>query len=363
MRIAYLFHLNQRSSAGVVKKISNQAAAWTGRGHEVRLFQVTRDSAEGLRWEVPNEVLRYQRGILGRLKVWSEARRRILSGNPDIVYYRYDLYYPGIARLAGSVPLVIEVNSNDLREYLLSVNTTGIYNLLTRNGLFRAASGAVFVSRELARSSDFSRLQAPCVVIGNSISLQAHSELAPGRSDVPTLAFLGTDKQAWHGVDKILWLARARKNWKFYLIGISATPERERPDNVSFYGPMKAIDYRRLLAECDVAIGSLAMHRNRMSEASPLKVREYLALGIPTVIGYNDTDFPREPDFLLNIGNTESNVADNLGRIDSFVQGWRGRRVPRQDVAHLDSEVKESARLSFFESLVGKGRSGGVGRI
>ena len=44
-------------------------------------------------------------------------------------------------------------------------------------------------------------------------------------------------------------------------------------------------------------------------------------------------------------------LADLEKRIREFVQGWRGRRVSRQAITHLDTRVKERARIQFLESL------------
>lgn len=45
------------------------------------------------------------------------------------------------------------------------------------------------------------------------------------------------------------------------------------------------------MRNCQVCIGTLALHRKNMTEASPLKTREYLAHGFPVIIGYKDTAF------------------------------------------------------------------------
>jgi len=41
----------------------------------------------------------------------------------------------------------------------------------------------------------------------------------------------------------------------------------------------------------DVAIGALATYRKGMKETSTLKVREYLAYGLPVILDHHDPDF------------------------------------------------------------------------
>jgi len=89
-----------------------------------------------------------------------------------------------------------------------------------------------------------------------------------------------------------------------------------------------------------------------MEEASPLKVREYLAYGLPVIIGYKDTDFHEDVPFILRLPNSEDNIEANLSAIETFVHRWRNQRVPREAIAHLDIKVKESQRIAFFQKIL-----------
>ena len=89
--------------------------------------------------------------------------------------------------------------------------------------------------------------------------------------------------------------------WSFDIIGYSSSDFMDIPNNVTFHGILTSDDYKKILSESDVAIGSLSLHINNMNEACTLKVREYLAFGIPTIIGYKDSDFPGSVPFLLEL--------------------------------------------------------------
>ncbi len=56
-----------------------------------------------------------------------------------------------------------------------------------------------------------------------------------------------------------------------------------------------------LLARANLAIASLGLFRKQMNQACPLKVREYMARGIPFVYGYNDPDVPEDSEFALKV--------------------------------------------------------------
>lgn len=91
-----------------------------------------------------------------------------------------------------------------------------------------------------------------------------------------------------------------------------------------------------------------------MEEASPLKTRESLAHGLPTVLAYTDTDLDRAAlDFLLKIPNKEDNIQTHAHAIREFAYRMRGCRADRAALRSLiDAGQKEVARLAFFEELL-----------
>jgi hypothetical protein len=101
-----------------------------------------------------------------------------------------------------------------------------------------------------------------------------------------------------------------------------------------------------------VALGTLALHRNQMHEASPLKNSAYLAYGLPLIAAHTDTNFPNPPPCILQLPNTPDNVETHLPAIRQFVERMRGVRVPRDQVQHLDVRMKEQQRLAFFQRVV-----------
>jgi hypothetical protein len=228
-----------------------------------------------------------------------------------------------------------------------------LYYSLTRHRAFRHAAGLVNVCHEL--SAEYARYGKPFVVIPNGIALSEVPELPAASNSEPVLVFIGSSGFPWHGVDKILCLARRFANWRFELVGYTAQSlGGDVPPNVTAHGHLPREAYQDVMLKADVALGTMALERNAMTEACPLKVREYLAYGLPTVIGYRDADFPQPVPFLLELPCTPDNVAQNAERIASFVQAWRGRRVPRSCVTHLDVEVKEARRIEFFSKIVAK---------
>lgn len=348
MKIAILFHWNYGMESGVYKKILCQVKFWRLFGHEVGIFQISRENSEVAECGYNSwKIFRYfPSSWMNRLYAWKSAVQAILKWQPDIVYHRFDLYYPALVELARKAPLVLEINTNDLKEYCLRPDFRCIYNHFTRGLLLREAAGMVFVSSELSKMPHFMRYRKPFIVIGNGIELEDYNPLPPTGNNVPHIVFIGSDGQPWHGVDKILSLAELKPDWMFEIIGFNSNETNKV--NVTFHGVLFRREYERILARADIAVGTLALHRKKMNEASSLKVREYLAYGLPTIIGYKDTDFPEPVPFILELPNSEQNVVGGIKAIEAFVKKWRGKRVPREAVLRLDAGYKEQIRLSFF---------------
>ena len=354
LRIAYLAHFNLSPESGVAKKIASTITIWKDLNAEVVLYVITRQ-ADVADWALSlgGKAFTYTGGSYSvkKLSAIDRATKDILRWKPHAVYLRRDLVYPGYVQLALHLPLVQEVNSDELAELKLYSRIQYLYHLTTRNLLDRRTRGWVFVTRELCAAHPyFSKLPGRKIVVANGIDLERFPHLPPSTAPQPTLAFLGYSAP-WHGVDKILKLAQEFPGWRFHLIGVSGEQFPDSPPNVYFHGRLSFSEYLPILTQSHVAIGTLALHRNHMNEASPLKVREYLALGLPTIIGYKDTDFPQGAPFLLELPNVENNVESSADAVLRFVEEWKDKRVLRSEILHLDLRKKEQDRLHFLKGV------------
>lgn len=357
MKIAYLIHWNEGPGSGVFKKVLGQVTAWFRLGHDVSLFLYTHHWEQDWNQEfqdVPLHVQRY-RGGFGRLSDFRRLITEVKRWEPDVVYHRFDLYYPGLPSLLRRIPSVIEVNTNDLIEMQSGGKFRYLYHRLTRAAVLKATSGYVFVSAELAEEVHFQKYVRDKVIIGNGFDLSGVASSPREKREDTRIIFIGTHGQSWHGVDEIARLAQAHPDWRFDLVGIYASHlEGPAPSNMIFHGNLVRDEYELLMNEADVAIGTLALYRKRMAEASPLKVREYLAYGLPVIIGYKDTDFPEPVPFILELKNVPDSTSMDQERIEGFIEKWRGNRVDRSLIKHLDTAAKEAERVDYMERIAKK---------
>ncbi len=275
------------------------------------------------------------------------AWRSIRSWKPDVVYARHGLVHPGIVWAASRLPVILEVNSNDVGEYAATSSWRSAYSRTTRNQLLRRAAGLVFISHELAALRHFDAGPDNRVAIGNGIRLTDHPPFAAPSNPTPHLVFIGHPGTVWHGLDHLLELASAS------LDGTSMSSDhgrraRRRTRQRSAHGTLLPEDYlahpRACRRGCGYAGPLSQRHERRLDPEGERVPGPRSSDGR----GHRDTDFPDPPAFMLQIGNAPDGVAKSLESIEGFVSDASRLRVPREAIQHLDVSVKEAQRLEFI---------------
>jgi glycosyltransferase involved in cell wall biosynthesis len=359
MRIASIsLHWPRTKDSGVGKKLDQQIRLWQADGHEARLFMHT-SCYTPLSSLIPAEVIPYNSaGKLGtepnRIKAARELVASVRKYQPDIIYLRLAMYVYPVHQLTGIAPVVGEINTNDLVQHKELGVVLSLYNRLTRGILLKRVSGLVSVVDELAQDPSYAAYQKPMCVISNGIDLSVFQPLDAPNNEIPRLVFIGTPGYSWHGVDKLVELARKFPDLQIDIVGYDELPKYEPlPPNLTLHGYLGIDSYQKVMAGCDAAISTLALYRKGMQEACPLKTRECLAYGLPMVLPYVDADFKDlDCDFLLKIPNKEDNIQTHGQAIRDFAYRMRGQRVDRSLIASIDQGAKEKERIRFFEEIL-----------
>jgi glycosyltransferase involved in cell wall biosynthesis len=160
----------------------------------------------------------------------------------------------------------------------------------------------------------------------------------------PVIGFFGLIAD-WVDLQLIRRLAMARPQWSFVFIGKSDTdlaPLRGL-ENVHLLGRREYEDLPAYCKGMDVAILPFVVNTLTLA-ANPLKLREYLAAGLPVVA----TDIPeiRRLEEWVRIGRTDEEF---LGALDQIVQS--GRTGPQRGISlamdheSWDEKVAELSRI------------------
>lgn len=364
MRIAYIsLHWPRTLETGVGKKIDQQIRCWKEAGHEVSFFMHSHPF-QGCLTSLPTEVFVYQlrSAMVGKIQteisrciaLWN-LYKAVIAFQPNIIYLRSGMFVYPLHKLFSIAPVVIEINTRDVSEHSRLGNLYYRYNRFTRGITFSRASGLEYMTKELVSLPEFSQFSKPFQVIANGIDISSIKYFSPPTNQRPHLVFIGTPGYPWHGVDKLIDLARLFPDLFIHVIGYNSSDNKlKKLPNLFFHGYLSLRNYIQKLALADVAIGTIALHRKNMEEACPLKVREYLAHGIPVILPYKDTDLDDlECDFLLKIPNREDNILTHGKTIRDFSYKMLGKRVHREIIApRIDAKLKEAKRLAFFEEIL-----------
>jgi 2-polyprenyl-3-methyl-5-hydroxy-6-metoxy-1,4-benzoquinol methylase len=354
MKIAYVAtNWDFSRENGVTKKIAAQIKIWDTLGAETKLFAL---SLSNTIWEgldpIPKEIICSPKT---RPSFWQAVKIRdfIKAWQPDIVYWRFSIGYPALGSLMSSFPTILEINTYDIGELIASLPQSWLsllYQIISRNWVFRKVHGAVFVTQEIA--DHFRKYPISQIVISNGIDLSSPHSLNTKDPNLPIqLVLISSDAVPWQGVDKLISLAHSFPKWKFEIIG-KVKIDTQIPNNVILRGLLDQTEYDHIMTQSDIGIGHLSLYKNNMEEACPLKVREYLSYGLPCIIGYRDTDFPDGSPFILRLPNTPDNVQNHLSEIEDFATSWKNKRVNQKEIMCLDLGFKEKQRINFFQQVI-----------
>jgi len=167
--------------------------------------------------------------------------------------------------------------------------------------------------------------------IVNGVNVAALPAHAPNADD-PTVRLLAlASMSGWHGYDRILHALAAYQGdadvriefvggdgdgslaaWK------ALTAELKLEDRVTFHGPMYGEALNALIAACDVGVGSLGMYRYGIAQGMTLKLRDYMARGLPFVSAVADPALPDDPAFALHVSNDDTPI--NMAAVVAFAQ-------------------------------------------
>ena len=169
----------------------------------------------------------------------------------------------------------------------------------------------------------------------------------------------------WHGYDRLIaGLGEYYKKWKvdggkwkevyFHIVGgvwkSEMYDDEHAPgfselikkygieDKVIFHDQLFGDALNAVFSKSNFAVGSLARHRNGISDIKTLKNREYASRGLPFVYSENDSDFDHQP-YVLKVPADESPI--DISRIVTFEeQLTMTPQEIRQTVKHLSWKVQ-----------------------
>lgn len=305
---------------------------------------------------------------------YSEAYREIALYRPDAIIWRFSVTsVPWVFNPKKASPRVVFVTEHQSKE-IEELCATGLGRVVSplirmlRDRVFRHIDAVVGVTPEITRYEvDVAGRPLPSFTMANGIDVRAYPLRTPPPPGAGTfrLLYVGSHTASWQGLDRVLAGMKARgadRNTELHIAG-TVTPDIRRlldelrlGDRVTMHGYVAGDRLDRLFDMCDVAVGSLGIHRKGLTEASTLKVREYMARGIPFVISHTDVDVAPGLPFVFH-APADDNPLD-MAAVERFSRELRnmygdtlGPSMRRYAEQRMDYRIKTRDLLHFIMSV------------
>ncbi|MGE0569248.1 MAG: glycosyltransferase, partial [Bacteroidia bacterium] len=304
--------------------------------------------------------------------------KELRKENVDIILFRYPPANKYLYKLVREYKdkIVFEHNTKELEEIKYGGENTKlnefVYNCERIYGpkVLKCAKGIVGVTNEITRyelqRSKNSTLKS--ATISNGIAVNKFRLRTPpiyDRTNLNILMLCGSPV-VWHGEDLVIkGLAEYKGNIKihFYIVGSVLESSKDLvkklslENKVSFVPSLSGNKLDEIFDKVHIGIGTMGLFRKKLTEAVSLKVREYMARGLPFVLGYNDPDLINEKgkSLFLNYISQECPA-----RIEDFVKfaekvyQYPDHHIKLRELAmeRVNSSLKMIELKKFIESLV-----------
>ena len=292
----------------------------------------------------------------------------------DVVLFRYPVASVGLAQLLSEFghKVVLEHNTIESYEVLMlqkshlsrqpfSFSPRFLWYAFqtiflrrtdeTRFGrhILRSALGGICVSYEIERYEHrrYASYRTTVVATGAQAPSMPVLQAVPFDRVLRVCMIIGSPA-IWHGYDRMFEGLKqlSDENCTIWIdiIGMDKPKDQQELEygghRVQWLGVMNQEEIARHLQQCHLAIGTLALFRKKMKEASPLKVRECLMQGMPMILGYYDTDISADERFgpyIFQVRNSDEPI--NWSKVISFYRGLSQNSNHKQEIAALAGEV------------------------
>ncbi len=203
----------------------------------------------------------------------------------------------------------------------------------------------------------------PAMNIVNGVAVERLPLHAPNTADATIRLLALASMSGWHGYDRILSALASYQGeaqvridfvggdgdgslaaWKRLAETLGIT------DRVTFHGALYGEALERVVAMSDIGVGSLGMYRYGLAVGTTLKLREYMARGLPFLTAVEDPALPEDAAFALRVPNDDSSI--DMAEVVAFAQ--RAKQDAEAPLRMRDHAVRNLSWEGVFAQVLGR---------
>ena len=344
MKVLYVVRYPQDRSFSIQQKIDGQILGMREMGCEVSFLSfdnaymyLNEEGRTIKQWKLssPNSRLYYH--YRSYVDLYRNAKKAINEGSFDIIYFRSAplnktaIGFFNVASQKSKIVVEIPTYSKHGREKpqsLLRKMYSYYSDILWKRCARKVALFALIGEEE---QELFGR---PAINIDNAVTIQGipikqNEKAEDGKTHIIAVASMSE----WHGYDRLIlglsnWKKEKKNDYVIDMVGDEGdgslakwkrlVVEKGLEKSVIFHGKKTGDELTDLFNRSTIGVSSLGFYKVGFSTGSVLKLREYMARGLPFIYAHDDPDLKPDMEWCLKIPNNSSPVDMDL--VDSFVE-------------------------------------------
>jgi hypothetical protein len=367
-----LINIEKATSFGVNKKINGQIKAM--KRHGLNMYKIVVKNSglyafyEGKEFFLKKSFLSKKYDFIDKRIIYYKSILNFIKRyNIEAIYIRYQLSDPFFINFIKKcknmgLKIFLEIPSYPYEKEIIGL--TKYVDRFFRRFLYK------YVDKVITYSDHKTIFGIPTIKISNGIDLEI-IKVKEYNNDSDVINLVGVASiSKWHGFDRIIEglsiYYSNNTNIKeifFHIVGEGheldnlkkLTKKLNLEKYVIFHGFKSGKELDEIFDKCDIAIGSLGMHRMGLKSGSTLKIREYCARGIPFVIGYRDDDFSYDFKYKYTVVGDDSSI--NILEIINFYNSIKNDDYIKEMRKYAKEKISWDAKMKPVISRIVEGKN------
>jgi hypothetical protein len=273
------------------------------------------------------------------------------------VLLRYPLFDPALACfLRRRNRIVLEHHTKEVEELRLNGDARWMSEKLFGGRWISGFAGLTAVTQEIVeyeakRSCYRGKIRCFPNTIDTCVYRDRQNVVRTAGDATLRLGMVASKFSPWQGLEKILDALEADaspRKWELHIAGRMPAALQKRirraGDNVHWHGLLPEGQLAAFYDHVHVGISCYDIESKGLQQATPLKVRDYLASGLPVILGYDDPGVPADFPYTCRLPTFDlAAVADFVDRISDVARS----QIQHASKPYIDSKMVNQQLYEF----------------